>query len=56
MLGLVVAVIAELVTPLDDVLGRCHDREGNKAKGQVKVMWCATIEKKRIHGNKKRLD
>ena len=34
MLGLVVAVVAELVTPLDDVLGRCHGREGKKEKGQ----------------------
>ena len=37
MLGLVVAVIAELVKPLDDVLGRCHDREGNKEGTRVKL-------------------
>ena len=30
VLGLVVAVVAELVTPLDDVLGCCHGREVNK--------------------------
>ena len=34
MLGLVVPVVAELVTPLDDVLGRCHDGEREKEKGQ----------------------
>ena len=32
VLGLVVPVVAELVTPLDDVLGRCHDGEREKEK------------------------
>ena len=36
MLGLVVAVVAELITPLDDVLGCCHGREGKKEQGQKK--------------------
>ena len=42
MLGLVVAVVAELVTPLDDVLGRCHDGERERKRrtgGVVSFPW-----------------